>query len=288
MTALAQYQDGYWWSKDNLRLHYRDYAGGGAGRPPIICIPGLTRNARDFEAVAARLAPQWRFICVDLRGRGDSAYAKDSMTYAPLTYVQDIDALLDTLEIKRFVAFGTSLGGIVTMLLASTEPGRIAGALLNDVGPVVETRGIERLMAYVGKSQSWPTWIHAARALAEQQNTVYPHFALVDWLAHAKRLYRLTAQGKIMVDYDPKIAEPLRIPAGEFDMWPAFEALGDVPLLIIRGALSDVFAHTTAEKMVEKLPQATLLTVAGTGHAPLLFESEVSVAIDQLLGKVTS
>jgi pimeloyl-ACP methyl ester carboxylesterase len=160
--------------------------------------------------------------------------------------------------------------------------------LLNDVGPVMEARGIARLMAYVGKSHSWPTWVHAARALAEQQGAVYPGFGLVDWIAHAKRLYRLNAQGKIMLDYDPKIAEPLRIPAGEFDMWPAFEALGDVPVLITRGAHSDVFAQSTAETMIAKLPQATLLTVANTGHAPLLFEPEVSAAIDDMLGKVTA
>jgi pimeloyl-ACP methyl ester carboxylesterase len=285
MTAQVQYSDGYWWSKDNLRLHYRDYAGD-ASRPPIICIPGLTRNARDFAMLAARLAPEWRVICVDLRGRGDSGYAKDSLTYAPLTYVQDIDALLDKLKITRFVAFGTSLGGIVTMLLASTEPGRIAGALLNDIGPVAETRGLDQIKAYVGKSQSWPTWVHAARSIAELHGAAHPRFDLLDWLAHTKRLCRLTASGKIMPDYDLRIADPLRSPAGEFDMWPSFEALGTAPLLIVRGAISDVFAAQTAAEMVKRLPQAKLVTVSGVGHAPLLDEPEVAVAIDQLLSTI--
>jgi pimeloyl-ACP methyl ester carboxylesterase len=282
MMAQVQYSDGFWWSKDNLRLHYRDYAGDET-RPPIICIPGLTRNVRDYAALAQRLAPAWRVICVDLRGRGESAYAKDSMTYAPLTYVQDVDALLDKLEISRFVAFGTSLGGLVTMLLASTEPGRIAGALLNDVGPVMQARGIERIKSYVGRSQSWPTWVHAARSAAELHGAAHPNFDLLDWLAHAKRLYRLTPQGKIMPDYDLRIADPLRIPAGEFDMWPAYEALGDVPLLIARGALSDVFAQATADEMVKRLSQAQLVTVADTGHAPLLDDVSLTAPIDQLL-----
>jgi pimeloyl-ACP methyl ester carboxylesterase len=107
---MAAYTDGYWWSNDGLRLHYRDYAGGDGSKPPIICIPGLTRNARDFEGVAMALAGEWRVICVDLRGRGESAYAKDPMTYVPITYVQDLEALLRTLGLERFVLFGTLAG----------------------------------------------------------------------------------------------------------------------------------------------------------------------------------
>ena len=142
---MAEWSDGYWWSKDGLRLHYRDYSGGDDGRPPILCIPGLTRNARDFGAVADRLAGQWRLICVELRGRGESAYAKDPMTYVPLTYLQDLEALIDELKLTRFVAFGSSLGGLLTMLLAATGSDRIAGAILNDIGPVVEPAGLARI-----------------------------------------------------------------------------------------------------------------------------------------------
>eukprot|EP01035_Chromulina_nebulosa_P036559 gene36559-49261_t len=114
---MAAYENRYWWSNDGLRLHYRDYAGR-ADRPPIICLPGLTRNARDYASVAERLAGEWRVIAVDFRGRGESGYAKDPMSYVPLTYVQDMEALLSELGVERYVAFGTSLGGIVTMLLA--------------------------------------------------------------------------------------------------------------------------------------------------------------------------
>ncbi|WP_416365857.1 alpha/beta fold hydrolase [Sphingomonas aerolata] len=121
---MAAYENLYWWSRDGLRLHARDYPGGGDGRPPILCLPGLTRNARDFDALAARLAGRWRLIAIDLRGRGESAYAKDPMSYVPLTYVQDVEALLAEHGIDRFVAFGTSLGGIVTMLMAGPARGR--------------------------------------------------------------------------------------------------------------------------------------------------------------------
>ena len=138
---MADWSDGYWSSGDGLKLHYRDYAGE-ASRPPIICIPGLTRNARDFEGVAARLAGDWRLICVELRGRGESAHARDPMTYIPPVYLQDMEALVSELKLARYVLIGTSLGGLITMLMAATGKQRIAGALLNDIGPELETRGL--------------------------------------------------------------------------------------------------------------------------------------------------
>ena len=129
---MASWSDGYWGSNDGLRLHYRDYPGPENGqqsdRPPIICIPGLTRNARDFEGVAERLSPDRRVICVDLRGRGESGHAKDSMSYVPRTYVEDIEALIAELGLERFVLFGTSLGGLVTMLLSVRLSSPTAGA----------------------------------------------------------------------------------------------------------------------------------------------------------------
>ena len=281
------YMDSYWWSNDGLRLHYRDYAGS-ADRPVIVCMPGLTRNVRDFERLAARLSPEWRVITVDFRGRGESAYAKDAMSYVPLTYVQDVERLLTDLKIDRFVAFGTSLGGIVTMLLAATGHAKLAGAVLNDVGPVIEAAGLDRIKGYVGKTSSWPTWIHAARALGETNAVVYPAYKLEDWLAMAKRLYRLTRGGRIVPDYDKNIAEPFRLPGGEagVDLWPALDAMRDVPSLIVRGALSDVLSDATAVAMKDRLRAADYVTVAGAGHAPTLDEPEAVAAINALLARV--
>jgi pimeloyl-ACP methyl ester carboxylesterase len=285
--STVRYVDSYWWSNDGLRLHYRDYAGRD-DRPPIVCMPGLTRNARDFEALAVRLSPEWRVIAIDFRGRGESAYAKDAMTYVPLTYVQDVERLLTDLKIEQFVAFGTSLGGIVTMLLAATGHAKLAGALLNDVGPVIEADGLARIKGYVGKTSSWPTWIHAARWLGEANAAVYPSYGLEDWLRLAKRMYRLTPAGRIVPDYDMNIAEPFRLPGGEagVDLWPALDALADVPTLIVRGELSDLLGVETAEAMVERLNRATLVTVAGAGHAPTLDEPEAEAAIDILLTQI--
>jgi pimeloyl-ACP methyl ester carboxylesterase len=284
---MAAYENRYWWSRDGLRLHYRDYPGRG-DRPPILCVPGLTRNARDFEGVADRLAGEWRVIALDLRGRGESAYAKDPMSYTPLTYMQDIEALLEEIGCDRFVSFGTSLGGIVTMLLAATGAERIAGALLNDVGPEIEAAGLARIRTYVGKASSWPTWMHAARAVAEGNADVYPGYETADWLAMAKRLYRLNSSGRIVLDYDLRIAEPFRVPGNEAapDMWPALKALAGVPVLLVRGGRSDVLGEATAERMVAALPGAELVTVPEVGHAPTLDEEPVAAAIDRLLARV--
>ena len=281
---MADYKDGYWWSNDGLRLHYRDY-GGPSERPPILCLHGLTRNARDFEPVANRLAGKWRLICPEMRGRAESAYAKDPMTYVPLTYVQDIERLLADLAITRFVAFGTSLGGILTMLLAATRPGRVAAALLNDIGPVIEQAGLDRIKGYVGTGGSYPTWVHTARALAENNAEVYPGYRLEDWLGMAKRLYRLTSGGRIVLDYDMRIAEPLRMPGGEagVDLWPALDALKDVPVLLLRGERSDLLSVATARQMAARLNHAELVTVPGVGHAPLLDEPVAVEAMDRLL-----
>jgi pimeloyl-ACP methyl ester carboxylesterase len=284
---MASWSDGYWWSNDGLRLHYRDYPGP-SDRPPILCIPGLTRNARDFEAVAERLSPDWRVICVELRGRGESAYAKDVMTYMPVTYVQDLEALLRELEVPRFVAFGTSLGGLLTMLLSTAHRDRIAGAMINDVGATLDERGLDRIRSYVGRSQTWPTWLHAARWFSEFQRDVYPRWNLEDWLAQAKRLCRLTSAGRIVFDYDMRIAEPFKVPNGVtgFDAWQALRGLSDVPSLLLRGELSDLLSVETVARMQEELPLMEAVTIPNVGHTPILTEPESVVAIDRLLARI--
>ncbi|AEG47982.1 alpha/beta hydrolase fold protein [Sphingobium chlorophenolicum L-1] len=286
---MSSYSDGYWWSPDGLRLHYRDYAGGADGRPPLLCLPGLTRNARDFEPLAARLAGDWRLICPDMRGRAESAQAKDPMSYVPLTYLQDISRLVADLAITRFVAIGTSLGGIITMLIAATHREWLAGALLNDVGPTLEEAGLARIRTYVGIGQSHPSWVHAARALEESNRDIYPAYGLDQWLAMAKRLYRLTGAGRIVLDYDMRIAEPLRVASDEagVDMWPVMQAFRGIPTLLLRGERSDLLSAATAERMAQEIgPDAELATVPHVGHAPLLDEPASAFAIDRLLARV--
>jgi pimeloyl-ACP methyl ester carboxylesterase len=287
-VSVADWSDGYWWSSDDVRMHYRDYPGR-ADRPPILCIPGLTRNARDFAEVADRLAGEWRLICVELRGRGDSGYAKNPTSYAPLIYLQDLQALVAQLQLPRLVVFGTSLGGLVAMLLATADRGLIAASLLNDIGPVVETAGVAHIRGYVGRQQSWPTWLHAARHFQALHGENFPRYGLQDWISFAKRVCRLTATGRITLDYDMKIAEPFKqADSAAIDLWPAFDALATAPLLIVRGALSTILSGDTAAAMAARAPDCELLTLADTGHAPTLMEDGCPAAIDRLLAQVGS
>ena len=289
---MSEFSDQYWTSRDGLKLHYRDYPAadqaGGADRPPVLCLPGLTRNARDFENLARHLAAGWRVICPDMRGRGDSAYSKDSATYNPLQYIEDVGLLLDQAEISRFVAVGTSLGGLMTLLLAANAPGRIAAAVLNDIGPEVEAAGLERIGSYVGQGRTFPTWMHAARAVEESHGESFPEFDVADWLGLAKRTMTVGSNGRIVFDYDMKIAEPFKQPNGAAppDLWPTLGGLADKPVLLIRGALSDVLSAATLERMQQALPQAEVLTLPRVGHAPTLDEPDCVAAIDRLLAKV--
>lgn len=294
MSEVA-YTIGEWTSADGLTLRYRDYRQsdeardqGHGDRPAILCIPGLTRNARDFEPIADSFAGEWRVICVDLRGRGKSEYAKDSATYTPVHYAQDIAALLDQAGLKKVVAIGTSLGGIVTMLLAMQHGERIAGAVLNDIGPVIEPKGLDRIRDYVGLGRSFPTWMHAARALRDQTGAAYPDFGLSDWLALAKRLMCVSGSGRVVFDYDVKIAEPFHAPAAEgaVDMWPALRALSGCPVLALRGELSDILSAETLSRMAQEVPGLDAVTVPRTGHAPTLEEPAASEAIARLLAKI--
>jgi pimeloyl-ACP methyl ester carboxylesterase len=287
MGEMAAYTDGYWSSADGLRLHYRDYLGP-VSRTPLLCIAGLTRNARDFEPVAEMLRGKRRIIAVDLRGRGESAFATDPSSYSPMVYAQDIDLLLHQLNLKKFVAVGTSLGGIVSMLLAQQWQKQLQGVILNDVGPEISGKGLDRIRSYVGNARTFDTWMHAARAMAEAQGPIYPDFKIEDWLRFAKRSCKLSGNGRIILDYDMKIAEPFKAAGGEAgaDLWPYFQAFGDCPVLILRGEKSDILDKNIATKMMKKLPNATLAMISGVGHAPSLDEKESQAAIVAWLAQI--
>jgi pimeloyl-ACP methyl ester carboxylesterase len=281
------WSNSFWQSRDGLKLHYRDYPGS-SDRPPVICLPGLTRNSRDFANLAARIAGEWRVICPEMRGRGESAYAKDAQTYVPEQYVEDLKDLLEQAGVDRFVVIGTSLGGIMTMLAAEQMPKRIAGAVINDVGPVLAPEGLRRIAAYVGQGRTFATWMHAARALEQGHRPAYPDFHIADWLAMAKRLMTLSSNGRIVFDYDMKIAEPFASidPENQRGLWDGLDALAGRPLLFLRGALSDILSEPTFERMKQHLPGAEFLTIGNVGHAPTLDEADAVAGIDRVLAKV--
>ena len=256
----------------------------------MLCLHGLTRNSKDFEGVAAHIAGQgWRVIVPDMRGRGKSDYAEDSATYAVPNYIGDVLALLEQEGIEKFVSIGTSMGGLMTMLIAQAMPQRIAAALLNDIGPVVDPAGIEKIRTYLGQGRSFPTWMHAARALEEVHGESHPSFDTEDWIAMAKRGMTVCSNGRIAFDYDMKIADPFNdadenaVPP---DLWPGFEALASNPLLLVRGGLSALLSADAFAEMQKRAPNADVVVVEDAGHAPTLDEPEVRTAIDSLLASV--
>ncbi len=287
---VSQFDDRHWRSRDGLKLHFRDYAGTGnhPGRPPLVCLHGLTRNARDFADLAARLAGEWRVLVPEMRGRGDSGYAKDPETYSPVKYVDDVNLLLEQEGIDKFISIGTSMGGLMTILMGFTQPDRIVASVFNDVGPELEMEGIGKILDYVGQGRNFPTWMHAARALEETHGAVFPLWTIDDWIAAAKRVMVLSANDRIVFDYDMKIAEPFEKLdfANQPDLWPGYEALAKKPVLVLRGALSNLFSEKTFARMGSASPTVECVTVANVGHAPMLDEPEAIAGIERLLARV--
>jgi pimeloyl-ACP methyl ester carboxylesterase len=285
-VASARYEDRYFVVRDGLKLHYRDYAGA-ADRPPLLCLHGLTRNSRDFAELAERYSPHFRVLALDFRGRALSDYDPLPARYNPITYAGDVIELLDRLAIPQAIFVGTSLGGLVTMLLASMTPLRIRAGILNDVGPDVDASGIDRILSYVGKDKRFKSWNEAADAIASNYGASFVRYTHEDWLKMAKRNCR-EENGEIRFDYDMAIAEPFKMagPAPQVDMWPLFQALARKPLLVIRGEKSDLLTIATAERMKEVAPDVTVALVPGVGHAPELNEPEAVAAIDDFLDKL--
>lgn len=283
------YEDRNWTSADGLSLYYRDYPGpDGYDGPPVLCMHGLTRNSRDFADLAVHLAETRRVIVPEMRGRGQSDYAPDSATYNPLQYVADVEKLLEEQGIDKFIAVGTSMGGLMTMLLAAAKPGRIVAVVMNDIGPEINPAGIDRITGYVGQGRSYPTWVHAARSLGDVHSVAFPDYDLDMWLEMAKRTMIVTQNGRISYDYDMAIAEPFKQPGGAApaNLWAAYEALRDVPMVLVRGELSDLLTPETVEQMAVRNPAMTSVTVPRVGHAPTLDEPEARAAIDALLAKI--
>ena len=280
---MAEWTDRYWNSADGVKLHYRDHEGN-RDRPPILCIPGLTRNARDFEPVADRFAGEWRVISIDLRGRGGSAFDPDPANYKPMVYVADILKMLDQLGIADAVFVGTSLGGLCTMALALTDRERIAGALLNDIGPVVDMAGIDRIAGYVGKEARFTGWDEAIAQVAERTVDVYPDYGPAEWDRFVRRMAREDGTD-VVFDYDMRIADNFERAATAPEIWPLYQALDGRPVTILRGELSDLLSAEVAERMASEIGDVELVTVPRVGHAPSFDEPESIAALERLLDR---
>jgi pimeloyl-ACP methyl ester carboxylesterase len=277
-----------WQSHDGLRLYARVYDAPGAGAPTVLCLHGLTRNSRDFEDLAPHLQRLYRVIVPDLRGRGFSARDPQLQNYQPAIYVQDILALLAAVDAPRVAVIGTSLGGMLAMMLSFSHPARIAGIVLNDVGPEIDPVGIERIKQYAGKLPPARTWSEAAAQTKTVYGDAWPDLAPDRWHALARRGYRENAAGMVEADADPNIGEALRAaPAAALDLWPLWNALRNVPTLAIRGARSDILSAATFAHMKRENPNLQRLVVANRGHVPLLDEPECIAALDAFLSEIS-
>lgn len=278
---------------DGLALYARDYpALAPVTGVPVICLHGLTRNSRDFEIIAPRIAALGRrVVAPDMRGRGKSANDDDPAHYVPAVYAQDVVKLMDTLQIPQAVFVGTSMGGIITMVLATMAPNRIAASILNDVGPKLSTEGLSRIASYVGHVVPMADWQAAADAVRANVGSAYPERADDDafWMAFAHRVCHQLDDGRVELDYDPHIAlafADLDPNAPPPDMTPIFQALVAKPILSVRGALSDVFPHETVDLMRSLKADLDAVEVENVGHAPTLDEPAAWDAILDFLAKV--
>lgn len=286
---MTTFNDLYWRSADGLRLHARDYPGSAAAAP-VVCIHGLTRNARDFEDLAPVVVRETgrRVLAVDIRGRAGSERSADPASYNPGVYAGDILALLDDQAIGEAAFIGTSMGGLIMMTLAALRPAAIAAAVLNDVGPEIAAEGLARIRGYVGVSAEVDDWAGAAAYVKAGNGHVFPHYGDDDWARMARRTFRL-ADGRPVLDYDPDIALAIRAAdpdAPAPDLWPFFTGLADGrPALLVRGGTSDILSADIAGRMRAAAPDMALAEVPGVGHAPMLDEREAVSAILALLAR---
>jgi pimeloyl-ACP methyl ester carboxylesterase len=278
--------DYYYGGADGLRLYCRVYPAGKPGGVPVLCLPGLTRNSRDFESLADHLAQEREVLAADLRGRGRSAWDQDSSRYNLGVYVADAWRLLESRGIIRVLVVGTSLGGLMGMVMAASSPDRIAGVVLNDVGPELDLVGVRRIAGYAGKLPAVASWTDAAAQARSVYGSSLPGLTDAEWLAFAQRSYRENSVGVPVPDMDPRIADAFKTPsAAPADVWPLFRQLKTVPVLAIRGALSDLLSAATLEQMAREKPDLERITVPNRGHTPLLNEPECLAAIDSFVAR---
>lgn len=284
---MGRYSEEYFESADGLRLHYRDYPGS-PDRPPVFCLPGLTRNCRDFESIALHLSPRYRVISPDFRGRGLSEHDPEWRNYHPMTYVGDMEKLADQLGFGKIICLGTSLGGLVSTILNHRRPERVDRIMLNDIGPEIAPEGLKRVMSYAGLSPPVSSWEEAVQQAKDTYGLAFPDLSDEDWLAWARAGFREDEDGVPQLDIDRRIGDAIRqVGARLDDPWEMFAAMKDKPVLVIHGVLSDILTTGIIDRMRAIKPDLDVLSVPNRGHVPLLNESECIAGIDAFLQRAT-
>lgn len=284
--SRSRFLDAYYDSADGLKLFYRDYSSrSNKASIPVICLPGLTRSSRDFGSLAVQIAQRRRVITTDLRGRGRSDYDPDRSHYHPQQYVADVWELLASLGIDKVIVIGTSLGGLMAMIMACQRPASIAGVILNDIGPELDPVGLARVVEGAGLLPVVDNWQDAVHETRKNYGSAFPDWSDSQWLEYAKSTYRESNDGRLDMNFDRNIGVASREGTSGVrqDPWQLFDAFLPIPLLVFRGEHSDIFSSTTLEKMQRRKPDLAAVTVRNRGHAPYLDEPEARDAIDTFL-----
>jgi pimeloyl-ACP methyl ester carboxylesterase len=276
-------------AQDGLRLHVRDYGPRNAAALSVVCLPGLARTVADFDALAPALAngrPPRRVIAIDSRGRGQSDYDANPANYNLTIELGDVVSVLTALEIGPAIFVGSSRGGLLTMLLAVAHPTAVAGAVLHDIGPVIEPKGLARIKSYVGKLPQPRDYADGAEILRRLFDGKFPKFTNEQWLAAARRTWKQD-DGTLLPTYDVRLARMLAeidverpLPA----MWKEFEALKRVPVLLVHGANSDILSVETVTAMRIRHPEMTTIEIPDQGHVPALDGADLIVPIGAFVG----
>lgn len=287
MTKIEiPFKERYVTSQDNLRLYFREYGDPYAKTLPILCLPGLTRNSKDFHNVAAWLSQEHRVICPDYRGRGKSEYDKNWRNYRAPIYLQDLSQIIMACHFKKMIVIGTSMGGLLAMGLNILKPGLVRAAVINDIGPRIQTGGLGRILNYIGTDKPLPNWQTAIEHLRD----LFPNMMLTgetDWQEFAENTFCRKEDGLLHYDWDVKIAKAIKAESGNIpDLWPLFRSLKHKPVLVVRGGVSDILKESTVQEMKQVLPHIENITVPNVGHAPTLFERESKEAILDFIEKV--
>jgi len=273
------HEDVFFSASDSLRLHAADYGRhdpATRGRLPLVCLPGLTRNTRDFHDLALLISrhaktPR-RVVSFDYRGRGQSGWDKDPSRYSIVVEAEDVINGMAALGLEHAIFLGTSRGGLIMHVLAAMRPGLMAAGVLNDIGPVIDGAGLAQIKAYLSRTPKPKDWVDAGRILAEAHHKSFPALGENDWVDFARAIY-VEKGGKLVPDYDPALLEGLKgvdlntpLPT----LWPQFEALGTMPLMVLRGQHSTLLSAATLAEMKARVPSLETVTVEGHGHAPIL------------------
>lgn len=276
----------YYKSTDGLNLFFRDFGSQNDGTP-VICLPGLTRNSRDFEDLANYLSNRRRVLTVDFRGRGFSDHDPVWQNYHPRTYVADVWTLLDSLSIPKIIVVGTSLGGLCAMVMSAQQSERVTGVVMNDVGPEINPAGLQRIQEYTGRMKPVATWEEAALQAREIYGHCLQDLTNADWDKMVRRGYRENAEGVPQPDMDANIGRAVReIGAQKGDPWALFDTLRDTPVTLLWGVLSDILTNDIIDEMKARKPDLKVVPIPNRGHVPLLDEPECLAAIDDLLQQV--